>query len=129
MITQNPDNIYCTHTALNAKHQAILDGSDASVTAPTPAAVVYEFGDDEERDQLSRILQGTGAQQGSDYDTLQYYAAHIKSQIAEVEADSASREGGFTISLPPVLLKKPRLLCRNRSASQNSSSTRILFER
>ena len=129
VITQNPDNIYITHTALNAKHQAILEGLDASVTAPTPAAADYEFGDDEERDQLSRILQGTGAQQGSDHHQLQYYAAHIKSQIAEVKADSASQEGGFTISLPPVLLKKPWLLCRNRSASQSSSSTRILFER
>ena len=58
-ITQNPNNIHCTHTSLNAKHQAIMSGSDASatpVTAPTQEGVVFEYGDDDEKDQVERIL-------------------------------------------------------------------------
>ena len=69
------------------------------MTAPTLAGVEFEYGDDDEKDEVERILQGKGAQRGSEHDTMQYFAAHIKSQIVEAKADLASRERG-THNLP-----------------------------
>ena len=60
---------------------------------------------------------------------MQYFAAHIKSQIAEAKADSASQEGGFTIPPSPVLPKKPSLLRRRRKANQSLSLIQLPFER
>ena len=120
-ITQNPVNIFTSHTALNAKHQGMVSGNEGfatTMTAPTPTDVEFEYGDDNEMKEMERMMQGRGEQPGPDRDKMQHAASQIMLQVEKVMADPEGRGGG-DFPLPPVLPKMPSLprSCHNVNQS------------